>query len=159
MKGLHAIASPKGNDTYTLSVDLEKGKFNYSPQTIVTDLVVRDFAMQTTNNPNYNQRDVTAGKQGYTTSPLIQDINLVETKYSITTTAKEYKVVGKTKITTPAGSFDCYKIIARTQSKIEKNTIEPITAIYYHPEIGFIKWEQDDTDKKTGYIELIRVKR
>ena len=159
MKGLHAVASLKGNDTYTFSVDLEKGKFNYSPQTIVTDLVVRDFVMQTKNNPNYDIRDVAAGKQGYTTSPFNTSTDLVETKYSITSTAKEYKVAGKTKITTPAGSFDCYKIVTRTELKIEKRTIEPITVIYYHPEIGFIKWEQEDSNVKTGYLELVRVKR
>jgi hypothetical protein len=159
MKGFHAIASPKGNDTYTLSVDLEKGKFNYSPQTIVTDFLVRDFVIQTKNNPNYDIRDAAAGKQGYTTSPFTTSTDLVETKYSIASTAKEYKVAGKKKITTPAGNFDCYKIVTRTELKIEKKTIEPITVIYYHPEIGFIKWEQEDTDTNTGYIELIRVKR
>ena len=159
MKGIHAVASPKGNDTYTLSVDLEKGKFNYSPQTIVTDLVVRDFVMQTKNNPNYDIRDVAAGKQGYTTSPFNTSTDLVENRYSMTSTAKEYKVGGKTKITTPAGSFDCYKIATRTEVKIEKRTIEPSSVIYYHPEIGFIKWAQEDENIKTGGLELVRLKR
>ena len=159
MKGIHAVATPKGNDTYTLFVDLEKGKFNYSPQTIVTDLAVRDFMMQTKNNPNHDLRDVAAGKQGYTTSPFNTSTDLVETKYSITSTVKEYKVVGKAKITTPAGSFDCYKITCRNEVKIEKKVFLQISTISYHPEIGIIKWDQEDEDVKTGYMELVRVKR
>ena len=159
MKGLHGAISLKGNDMYTFSVDLEKGKFNYSPRTVVMKIVVSDFMMQTTKNPNYNSNDVLAGKQGPTTTYSTRDINLVTTNYSITSTAKEYKVAGKAKITTPAGSFDCYKIVTRTELKMEKRTIEPMTVIYYHPEIGFIKWSEEDENITTGGLELVRMKR
>lgn len=147
IKGYYAVAKPKEtSDVHIFSVDLEKGKFSYSPKTITINFVVRDFMRSGTFTPG--------PKGGYDLSTTIE-----ETKYSVTSTTNWYKIEGKTKVTTSAGSFDCYKITSNTESMVGKLRIESTSTVYYHPEIGYIKTEQADAKVQTGYIELVRVKK
>jgi hypothetical protein len=69
------------------------------------------------------------------------------------------KVAGKESITTPAGTFDCYKITSKTttQTKMGMNiTFEFSTTEWIAEKIGMVKSESvDKNGKSAGYTILV----
>ena len=133
-KGFNVISKTEGNSV--ISGNLEKGEYLNSPKTFKTSFKIRELSL----DPN---------------SP--STIN--ETGYTLTSTTKEYKVMGKTTITTPAGTFDCYKISGTTKVEIPGLTRETTGIIYFNPEIGILKTEQEGEKMQLGYYELARLKK
>lgn len=69
------------------------------------------------------------------------------------------KVVGKEKITTAAGSYDCFKITYDSQTSMSimgmKRTMNTSNVDWISQEVGIVKSETyDDKGKLGGYIEL-----
>jgi hypothetical protein len=87
-KGANVITKAEGNSV--ISGNLEKGEYLSSPKTFTTSFKIRDLSM----DPN---------------SPSV----VTETGYSMTSTTKEYKVIGKATITTPAGTLIVIKYLAQ----------------------------------------------
>lgn len=86
--------------------------------------------------------------------------------YTMTVSTKEVKNTGKSKMRTKAGNFDCHKLEIEAKVKVKGAGLiaslmnrEVNTIVYYEPEIGIIKSEDNSGRSQTGYIELVRLKR
>ncbi|MEP6676922.1 MAG: hypothetical protein ABJA78_17300 [Ferruginibacter sp.] len=92
-------------------------------------------------------------------------------KMNIKTTYKNRTVGAKEKITTPAGSWNCYKINNDIESTVDSpdektkkimdavnNNTKMRMVFWYAPEFGFVKMETYRNDKLTGYNETTAVK-
>jgi hypothetical protein len=141
--GYYTIMKTAGN--FVISGDPGTGSFSYSPKTNTTELKIRDYKLD---------KNMGSGSSYFTE-------DLTESKYSIVASLKSFKIDGKEKVKTAAGTFECYKIYGTVEAKITgiARTFEGVSLVYYSPEIGFVKTEQEDAKVKTGYIELVRVKK
>jgi hypothetical protein len=74
---------------------------------------------------------------------------------------KNRKVAGKESITTPAGSFECYKITYTTESIGKSgNASKPIeTAIWYSANVGMVKTENYKDGKVSSAQLLTKVEK
>jgi|GEM_PF-5192337 len=133
----YATARIKGNATYVFSGSLADGSFDSYPKTVVIEGGVLGMDM----NPN----SVNHGHMG-------------KSNWSVEETAKSYKMGPKTKVTTEAGTFECYKITSVAEIKAMGHKMETTTQVYYSPEYGFLKTEPGENDQNGG-VELVRVKK
>jgi hypothetical protein len=92
----------------------------------------------------------------------------------ITSIIKDRKVTGKESVTTPAGTFNCYKISANVDAKIEfeggdekmKQMMEAIKrampkksfVMYFDPAISIVKMEMFDDGKLTSRSEITSIR-
>jgi hypothetical protein len=80
---------------------------------------------------------------------------IYQSDYRSSIVIKNITVAGKETITTPAGSFVCYKIYVDSDQKMNKfATMSNRGTIYYNTELGVIKFEAP-----SGYAELVSVKK
>ncbi len=76
-----------------------------------------------------------------------------------TTTKGSSKVVAKEEITTPAGSFDCYKVESESSSKVMLQTTKVSTTSWYAKNLGAVRTETYDKKGKVQTVmELVAVK-
>lgn len=69
-----------------------------------------------------------------------------------TTTKGSSKVVAKEEITTPAGTFDCYKVESETSSKVMLQTTKVNTTSWYAKNVGAVRTETYD---KKGKVQTV----
>lgn len=87
---------------------------------------------------------------------------------------KERKVAGKEKITTPAGSWDCYKISNRVDVEVDfpgmsdktkemmkamTNRMQSTGVTWFCPDFGIVKFEMYQNGKLVSSNEVVAVKR
>jgi hypothetical protein len=127
-----------------LEVDKSTSKFEWT----VHDFMPGDY---TANNRRYeiNTNRSSATGMNYSMGSLKNELEI-----------KINKVIvgGKETITTPAGSFDCYKIVLQTDMTIMKKSGPVNYTVYYDPAIGCVKFDVANTTIG-GYVELIKVNR
>lgn len=93
------------------------------------------------------------GKSG----PDASSIASAKLRYSANWSIVERTVIGKTKINTPAGAFDCFKIREvlkegnRSDRKYEHY-------VYLSPEYGIVKIEPVDMNKPAYYVVLTKIR-
>jgi hypothetical protein len=89
----------------------------------------------------------------YTAELYSGDTKIMTFKYEIT----ERQIVGKETITSPAGTWDCFKITYTAKFKALLSSTVEITEWYY-PGIGIIKSESTKNGKSMGYSILTKIK-
>lgn len=67
------------------------------------------------------------------------------------------KVIGKTKVTTPAGVFECYKILEVLELD-RRNNPRAEHYVYLSPEYGIVKIEPVDMNKPAYYVVLTKIR-
>jgi len=72
---------------------------------------------------------------------------------------KKYETKEKEKTASASGTYECYKIVFTTDSEIFGRGINSNLILYYNTEVGFVRSETQRSKSKTGYMELIRVKK
>lgn len=77
---------------------------------------------------------------------------------TINWTIVERKVIGKTRITTPAGTFDCYKILEVMDHGRKIKTPRFEHYLYLSPEYGIIKVEPVDMNRPSYYVVLTQIR-
>lgn len=66
-------------------------------------------------------------------------------------------VNGKQNITTPAGSFSCYKIVLYADMVAMRKSHPVRFILWYDPAIGCIRFEGDGPMNTSGYVELTKI--
>jgi len=153
--GYHAVMQLKDKSYIVTNLDSSaKNIFSYSSETEEVDVKSREFIIE---GPQYRRQ---VGDQIYYGGILRTN------DYTIQISSIEVKNEGSTNFRVRAGSFKCYKLLAKSKIKIKGAGLiaslmkgESSTVVYYSPEIGIIKTEDTNGKNQTGYIELIRVKR
>jgi hypothetical protein len=146
-KGIYSSTVVKGKSLYLFPVNFEKNKFEINGDRLTMNTKIRDYEMarmQVAGAPNTGMEF--SGR-------------ITEDTYSMETSVKKYEVKGKEKITTPAGTFDCYKIVVSTDMEAFGRGINNNSIIYYHPEAGYVKSETQQAKIKGGYVELVSIKK
>ncbi len=133
----YATAAIKGVATYVISGDISKGSFASIPKTITVEGSMLSYDMNA-NSVNFGFADMT--------------------KWRMEATTKGFSVGPKTKITTAAGTFECYKITAVVEVKAMGGKMETTSQMYYSPEYGVLKTEPGESDQDGG-MELSKVKK
>jgi hypothetical protein len=146
-KGYYTGVSYKEILNYYFPVDPEKNKFSLSGKQITSEVAMRDYGFE-------NKRDGNTGKSSTSVSS-----NPRKSKYIIQTTINNTSVKGKEKIVTVAGTFNCYKLLMTTNMQTMGRNIDMVSAMFYDPEKGLIKTETLESKVKSGYTELVRVKK
>jgi hypothetical protein len=86
-----------------------------------------------------------------------------ESKFTTTVSSSGIKVQGKTDITTPVGTFSCYKIVQTSTSKMKPKPpvdIPPAEGvIYFDPSVGIVRSEGYVNGQLVGYSELVKLKK
>lgn len=87
----------------------------------------------------------------------VSGINMMDRNFEI----RNRKVTGKENITTPAGTFDCYKVTYTTESTGKSgNTSKPIeTAIWYSANVGIVKTENYKDGKVSSAQVLTKIEK
>ena len=78
------------------------------------------------------------------------------TMMSMTTNVTNRKVVGQEKMTTPAGTFDCYVITSDVQSKMSFMNFQLSTKDWIAKDVGLVKSESYRKGKLEGYSLLTK---
>lgn len=141
-KGYTAVTKMDGK-TY-IYTDKENSRIDYFPKVMETTVYIRDVVTVTPTGA----RSVTDNYE-----------SLQEFKYTMKISIGSLKFeTGTKKISTAAGSFDCF--IMRSKASLDGmgRKMEQESLVYFHPQIGFIKTEQVDAKQPTGSVELVRVK-
>jgi hypothetical protein len=87
---------------------------------------------------------------------------------AMVTTIKDRKVEAKEKITTAAGSWDCYRVSAKVEAQMENSPMnKAINAavgskrmvMWFAPDFGIVKSAMYDGDRLTSHSEITSVKK
>jgi hypothetical protein len=87
----------------------------------------------------------------------VSGINMMDRNFMI----KNRKVESRENVTTPAGTFDCYKISYTTESTGKSgNTTKPVqTAVWYSANVGMVKTENYKDDKVSSSQLLTKIEK
>lgn len=77
---------------------------------------------------------------------------------NLTTIETERKCVAKESLTTPAGTFDCYKITSKAEIKGVMSMKQDMT-YWYAEGVGMVKTESFRNGKSTGYSLMTKFKK
>ena len=116
---------------------------------VESDVKVDDIYIEYPNNMNVGDNLKNAS--------IYLDMNNNGLKQTVNMDVFDRKVEGKEKITTPAGSWDCYKISFKSKTRIKTMGMEmPINmegVEYYAPGFGVVK-----TQNKNGGTEIVAIR-
>jgi hypothetical protein len=149
-KGYYAATTYKGKSFYHFPVNFEKDKFELTGNKLTMDMTIRDYESDNTN--------MIGGTEFGTKGPSAS-AKIAESKFSMDISIKKTETKGKEKITTPAGTYECYKLLLTMDASMFGRGVDMVSAMYYDPGVGFIKSETQQSKNKTGYTELVRVKK
>jgi len=149
-KGIYSATIYKGTCIYNFPTDFEKNKFGITGTNITMNMKIRDYEMA------FTQQN---GSNGIQKGGPENTGRIVENTFSLDMTVKKYETKGKENISTPAGTYECKKIILTTESEMFGRGINTVSTLYYNTEVGFIKSETIQSKNKSGYTELVRVKK
>lgn len=149
-KGIYSSTLVKGKCIYHYPVNFETGKFEVGGKEFTMDVKVRDYEMATT---------LQSGNGGIRPGGQEFSGRITENTYSMDVAIKKWEVKGKEEINTPAGRFTCYKILLTAENEIFGRGVGAGYVLYYSTEAGFVKSETQQAKNKTGYAELVRIKK
>jgi hypothetical protein len=146
-KGIYSSVVIKGKSLYKFPLDFSKEKFKVEGTNIMMDMRIRDYEMAKTVQP------------GKANTNMEFSGRIVEDPYEIDFTIEKFENKGVEKITTPAGTYDCQKLVLKTDMSMFGRGISAGAILYYNTEVGFVKSESQQAKAKVGYVELVSVKK
>lgn len=142
-KGYTAVVKMPG--VMYMRTGSETGKIEYLPRVVEPEFIIRDLVMTTP----------TGSKSVLDNYESLQEYN-----YKIKIAIGDMKFeTGTSKVTTAAGTFDCYTMKSKAVLDGMGRKIEASSEVYFDPAIGIIKSEQVDAKVKSSAFELVRLKR
>lgn len=141
-KGIYSSVTYKGSDAYVFPTDFEKYKFETTGNQISVNTKIRDYEMR------FDQHGTPEKTARIVENTFPMDMNIKK---------KDYK--GKEKISTPGGTFECYKIVIAAESEVLGRRLNTDMLLYYNAEVGLVKYEAQQSKFKSGYTELVSVKK
>jgi len=113
-------------------------------------------------DPNYEGVTMKVSSSGW--KKLKGEPGIYTKDYECLTKVKDIKVRGKVKITTAAGTFECYIIGIDCDVQIDEMSIINKYTMYYNSELGLVKMDIDMYMGKrkvgsSGKLELISIKK
>jgi hypothetical protein len=146
-RGFYAANEPIKDDFFSYLVPLSLEGVTELPESgvkvVKQKTTVRDFNQ----GPSWE----VAGAPSQSQAGIIR--NTVEYYWKIL----KIKVAGKEKITTPAGTFDCYKIMADCEMEFGR-TIKATLIMYFNNEVGLVK-SRAQSQFPMAETELVKVKK
>lgn len=98
--------------------------------------------------PNQLRAGMTLPDSYFQMKAAVSGVTVLTTSVEIT----NRKVEGKETITTPLGSFDCFKVTSQSHTKAGFVKLETTEALFLHPQEGFIRSESyDKKGRLSGY--------
>lgn len=149
-KGIYSSAVYKGKCIYNFPTDFDKNKFETSGNQVTMNMKIRDYEMA------FTQQN---GSRGIQNAGPENTGRIVENTLSMDMTIKKNETKGKEKISTSSGVYDCYKIVITTDAEVLGRGLNTNTILYYDTEVGFVKSESQQSKNKSGYTEIVRIKR
>lgn len=151
------------NTTYT--VKCEDGKFYMDMESMVSNLNMNQF-----NQPNMEMEITSDGivfpsdlEPGMDLPPATIEFSIGSggmNMMNTTITMKNRKVEGKESVTTPAGTFDCYKISYDTETKSMMTNVKTSNVLWLAENVGVVRSESyNKRGKLDGFQELTKISR
>lgn len=104
-------------------------------------------------------REMSPNIKATSLNPYSYSGKFVESKMNGKATIENITVGDKSKVTTPAGTFDCYEIITSCTYEMSGMKYAQTGKSYYSPEIGIIKVESMVGKIRVYYYELNSIKK
>ena len=149
-KGIYSSTAYRGKCIYNFPVDFEKNKFEMTGSPVLMNMKVRDYEM------GFTQQN---GSGGIRSAGPENTGRIVENTYDIDISIKKSETKGKETVTVAGGTYECFKIVLTTDGEMFGRKINTNSVLFYNPEVGFVKSESQQAKSKSGYTELVRIKK